>query len=635
MKLLDQARKLPPGMLLRKTAGHWARRVRTWAVARTDARRGTFLQGERAFVPLPFERVHPTAEEAPLLLALAARYAAHEFDLLGSGWKRVPAPPVGTEALPEGCRVEAMRIREMIAAPYEPIDWHLDFKSGHRWSESLWHANVPYGHLPGVDVKVPWELARLQHAPVLALAARVANPEEAQRWRTEAVNQMLDFVAANPPRFGVNWRTAMDVGIRAANIALTVDLLLQDRIDGPWVGLLARSVEEHALHIRANLEWSPHARGNHYLANIAGVAWCASHLEASDEAREWASWATKELEVETSRQFHQDGSNFEASVCYHRLSAEIVAWTLACLSARARPIPGLELQRVRTRLPAMASFTQWATKPGGAVVQIGDNDSGRFFKLPGEFDGTQEQPLHHREMLDVLSALGGGSAKTLAGRIAGALASFEGRLPEASPMKSFGLGDAPGRVTEEVSVELDFGEGCWDGLETAAFPDFGLYLWRSHRVWMAVRCGTVGQGGIGGHAHNDALHLELSVDGSAWIADPGTGVYTPDPAVRNRYRSATAHYVPAVGGREPASLSQGLFRLPDCGARCHRFGVEGFEGSHEGFGPRIWRTLELTPRGLKIRDVWEGGRPSPIVPVSADKPWRPIAFSPGYGRFEE
>ena len=39
----------------------------------------------------------------------------------------------------------------LVDAGYVPIDWHLDFKSGYRWSESTWYADVPYGHLPGVE----------------------------------------------------------------------------------------------------------------------------------------------------------------------------------------------------------------------------------------------------------------------------------------------------------------------------------------------------------------------------------------------------------------------------------------------------------------------------------------------------
>ncbi len=669
------ARLLPIGVLARKVGGRLVSRVLTWGRARGDARNGTYLAGERVFVALQLPRVEPTEAEVTLLLALAQRYAAHEFDLLGSGWVRVPSPPschglpgrASTRGLPPGCRAESARIRSYIEGPYEPIDWHLDFKSGYRWSERTWYLHVPYGHLPGVDVKVPWELARLQHVPVLLLAARVAEPGEGAQWRSEAVNQMLDFVAANPPRFGVNWRTAMDVGIRAANMALAMDLLAQDSVEGPWLGVLARSLEEHARHIVDNLEWSPTARGNHYLANIAGLAWCAAHLEASPRTDGWLAWATRELEVESGRQFLPDGSNFEASVCYHRLSAEIVAWTFACLIAlpegrrqasdpnlfpagppvRATPVSGV--RRLQSRLAAMAEFTKWATKPGGRVAQIGDNDNGRFFRLPGEFEGIQEQPLRHDETVDVLGALCGRAPNTLAGKLARGMAGVADELEAPRPMASFGV--TPPTPPRGAEASWTLGEGCWDGLEIAAFPDFGVFVWRSKRVWMAVRCGSVGQDGIGGHAHNDALHLELVVDGEEWIADPGTGVYTPDPELRNAYRSAAAHFVPRpqilgaeseVGSRsqdgrttmdvrEPASLSQGLFRLPDCGARCHRFGPEGFVGSHDGFGARMWRTLDVLPDGLRIRDVWEGGAIAPIPDVGPGRPWASIPFSSGYG----
>lgn len=289
---------------------------------------------------------------------------------------------------------------------------------------------------------------------------------------------------------------------------------------------------------------------------------------------------------------------------------------------------------LRSRFAAMALFTGWATKRDGRVAQIGDNDSGRFFRLPGEFEGLEEQPLCHRETLDVLRALCGHSGETVAGRLAEGLGRLAGGVSDAVPMPSFGV--APELPGGGARAEWHLGPGCWEGLETAAFPDFGLFVWRSPRVWMAVRCGPVGQGGIGGHAHNDALHLELTVDGVDWIADPGTGVYTPDPRLRNAYRSAAAHFVPRPAGKqsEPAPLSAGLFRLADCGARCHRFGPEGFVGSHDGYGARMWRVLELAPDGLVVRDVWEGGDVAPIPHVDAEHPWHPIAFSPGYGRFD-
>jgi len=175
------------------------------------------------------------------------------------------------------------------------------------------------------------------------------------------------------------------------------------------------------------------------------------------------------------------------------------------------------------------------------------------------------------------------------------------------------------------------------GLRTGAFPDFGLFIWRSDRLFLAVRCGPVGQRGNGGHAHNDQLHVELTIDGEDWTRDPGAGVYTPLPEVRNCYRSITAHFTQAVDGREPSSLGLGLFTLPDTTkARCLRFGPEGFLGQHLGYGIPVIREISVQPQAVLIRD-WTGARQrcrSHLVTGPAEITFPPIAFSDGYGSFD-
>jgi len=42
---------------------------------------------------------------------------------------------------------------------------------GYRWSERLWNKDVKYGSAAGADIKIPWELGRMQHLTVLAYAA--------------------------------------------------------------------------------------------------------------------------------------------------------------------------------------------------------------------------------------------------------------------------------------------------------------------------------------------------------------------------------------------------------------------------------------------------------------------------------
>jgi hypothetical protein len=174
------------------------------------------------------------------------------------------------------------------------------------------------------------------------------------------------------------------------------------------------------------------------------------------------------------------------------------------------------------------------------------------------------------------------------------------------------------------------------GLSLRVFPDFGVYVYRSNRLYLAVRCGPNGQKGNGGHAHNDQLSLVLWVDGEEWISDPGTYLYTPLPSRRNEYRSVRAHFAPqAADGREPGRLDLGLFRLGDeAQARCLYFGPEGFAGTHTGFGTPVYRVVELAGSCIVIDDFGEGGLPlrAPCFdPSRSPRNVEAPPLSPAYG----
>ncbi len=381
------------------------------------------------------------APHAETLRILARRALAHEFDLLGSGpvvvrhgmrcrgltqYRFPPGPEV--RAAREGAWLDSLvnqanlresrRIGSLIDEAYTPIDWQIDFKSGFRWSAQTWYRDVAvYGNPPGADIKLPWELARCQHLPQLALAYSIAREDDsrsAQAWAREFRNQILDFVAANPPRYGVNWACTMDVAIRAASWVVAYDLFRAAgaSFDSEFDVLIARSVREHAQHVATNLEWNAGLRGNHYLGDICGLLFAAAYLPSDDGADAWLALALQELLREIGSQFHQEGSNVEASTSYHRLSGEMVVYSLALAlglaperlaglrQARRRSFPnGVALdgppplseesivlpEGVGERIARMAEFTRDITLPTGLIVQVGDNDSGRFLKLPGTY----------------------------------------------------------------------------------------------------------------------------------------------------------------------------------------------------------------------------------------------------------
>ncbi len=601
-----------------------------------------------------------------LMARMAKRHLGHRFDLLGSGWVRVrygmacsgfgshvyPPGPQSPPSPTPGNKVRAAAIRAMIGAGYEPIDWHLDFKSGYRWPDRLPSGAIRYGHEPGADIKVPWELARLQHLPGLALAFILAGHgdadfEEPEVYEQEFRNQSLDFMAANPPGFGVNWVCPMDVAIRAANLCLALGLFRRHgaRFDHDFLAEMAASLTAHGRHIRTHLEWHPKHRANHYLTHICGLLFIAATLPNSPETEAWLTFSKDQLIPEVERQFTPDGANFEASTCYHRLSAEMAVYATALvLGLGETPFPPWYFER----LERMAEFTLHVTKPDGQVVQIGDNDSGRFFNLcPAD-----EDDLDHTSLIaavaglfprpDFLDFAGDGMALEtgLIRALAGGTPCKGTAEPLAAERRSISETDmeAPsgGR---EIAIDLPDGT-VFEGVNACAYPDFGLYIWRGPRFFLSVRCGPVGQNGNGGHGHNDQLAMELQIDGEDWAADPGSYVYTADPKTRDAYRSVLAHTAPRRGTQEPARLDLGLFRLEDrAKARCLGFDKTAFHGLHTGFGTPVHRTVTLEQGRIVIRDAFEGENQQKPERITVSRPEDlreafalTVPFSPGYGK---
>jgi len=682
---------------------------------------------------------------AAQIAAIAKQWLGHRFDLLGSGWVHVTygmqcrglegrcyasGPPVIPDRNGQwlerrilGPNVpESRRVWSLIQPQHVPIDWQLDFKSGYRWSEQTWYRDVRKGHLPGVDIKVPWELARMQHLPQLALAHAVSardvqHGQDLDVYAAEFRNEILDFIATNPPRWGVNWASTMDVAIRIANWLVAHDILRSHgaQFDSEFRAVFIRSVYEHGCHIAANLEWTRELHGNHYLANIVGLLFVAAYLPRCPETDAWLAFAVQELVSEVNHQFTPDGASFEASTSYHRLSAEMVVYATALTlalppdkqqalaaydhalkrgtpvlrpaplpfysppgGAGAVPFPAWYFER----LERMAEFTMHVTKPGGRVPQIGDNDSGRFLKLQPVFIKTttadarrrytnltayvglpddeiywDEDDLDHRHLVAALNGLfdradfraGSSDKEGTADAIrclAGGRSFHSGvvaREPPAAERTRIGsasalsdIGDAFARAPENQGQAISIpapGRDLREALKTYGYPDFGVFLFRSPRLYLAVRCGSIGQNGIGGHAHNDQLSLELSLDGVDLIADPGTYLYTPLPERRNAYRSSRAHFGPQLEGHEPGRLDLGLFQLGTEGqAECLYFGEEGFAGVWRGKKRAGHCTVQLGAKSIEARYVAHGCR---LVRPGAPT-WNEILpslpFSPGYGK---
>jgi hypothetical protein len=710
--LLRRAVTLPPHRVVARAAGLVRRHALDLWQRRRDRAHPTYSPPVRS---VPWRnRVTLNAADIPAglhepLRLIGDAYRRHRFDLLGSGPTEVrygmacrgfagrKYPPRPTLAVDRDGAWLAGEIntanlaatqslwRRIDDPGYEPIDWQLDFRSGYRWRADAHFSELSIPVDIGADIKVPWELGRLQHLPQLASCAILAQFgtagfAPAADYVGELRCQLLDFLALNPPRFGVNWKCPMDVAIRAANMLMAVDLLVGAKLDPgqELIDIVLASARDHAVHIVDHLEWSETSRGNHYLANLVGLLWAAVYLPSDPWTDALLAFATAELLHEGDRQFGDDGGNLEGSTNYHRLSAELVLFGVALLvglsasdlaridNARADvlrvPSPwrgplrrhdcgGLTIvpPQLTEKLYRAAALMRSATRPDGQAIQVGDTDSGRLFKLTpaGGIEQTAdgrsfcEDTLDHRlTAIAIAQSFDGvGDTPTVDSVVLRGLAAGRSfpRPAEAvvAAVTNHGELDAVVAVIASLPAAchrrrfVAFAEPLApEAWRRAAFPSFGLYVFKTDRCFVAFRCAPRPPPHAPlGHGHDDNLAVEY-VLGDAARVDPGTFCYTPSRALRDLYRGADAHDVVRTVDWDVAPPGTALFGLDHAAwAQCIAWqptGVAGEIVAPRG-GGRLMRALRFTKTGLEI---WDGvDPPDRLRPVAPQ-----IDVAAGYGK---
>ncbi len=441
--------------------------------------------------------LHICPESGTHIVQAADRICEHSFDLLGSGVVKLGWP----------------------------IDWHSDFKTGHRWNPGQYHAEIrPASYPGGYDLKVPWELSRCQHFPWLGQAYWLTGNEKYTR---EFRAEVEDWIQQNTPDYGVNWACSMDIAIRAVNWLWGYAFFQSSPVlDDGFRFAFYKSLLSHGRHIKGNLERTATFTGNHYLADIVGLIYLGILLPELKEAQSWRDFGLKELEREMFKQVYPDGGNYEASTSYHRLVTEL--FLSATLLARLNGHNFSEAYM--RRLEAMLEFILQITKPDGTVPIVGDQDNGRLHRLK-----VWEIPA--REWKDFRSLLAIGCVlfnKPEWGKAAGD--QWEDAIWFYGS-KAFGAFQHSSQLPRPK-------------MESKGFKDSGIYIMRAEDIFVAVDAGPIGQDGKGGHAHNDSLSLELFASGQTWIQDPGTYVYTADYQARNLFRSTAFHNTFSMPGYE-------------------------------------------------------------------------------------
>lgn len=417
-----------------------------------------------------YDQKYPGSSDA--ILAAAERAMVHEIDLLGTG-----PVQLGQE-----------------------IDWLQDFKTGDRWPQQFCRSIDYVNRGRASDVKVPWELSRLQWLLPVGQAYVLSGGDE--RYAEEARAILSNWIAANPYAYTVNWCVAMESALR---IQSWIWLFHVFAGSAAWADPLFRerflvTLYLHGAFTNVHIERSS-INGNHLTADAAGLVFAGLFFSGIGQADRWAEEGWKTLEEEILKQVHPDGVDFEASVPYHRLVAELFV-----LPARYRKLLGESIAPDYSELlRKMAQFTLAYSRPDGTSPVWGDADDGRALPL-----GTQLLSDH----------------RYLVGLI-GDTVDDHHLLENASACDEL--------AWHGIAVDGNH------AMTSAAFRDGGFYILANAENHVFIDCGPVGLAGLGGHGHNDTLSFEAWLAGVPLIVDSGSFVYTADFAARNRFRSTAAH----------------------------------------------------------------------------------------------
>src|SRR5437588_1881505 len=389
----------------------------------------------------------------------------------------------------------------------EEIRWNRDPLSTFDWPPD-YHADINLIRNDGSDARVVWELHRLSHLITLGRADAITNDEKlsGQFWQ-----QIESWRAQNPVACGVNWNCAMEVALRAMNLLAAFALFLRSpQMNEVALKNLLKMLDQHGAHIQRNLEFSHIATSNHYLADVAGLLWIGVMLPELAAAQYWREFGLRELLHEMDQQVLADGADYEASTGYHRLKLELFLYSFVLCH-----LNGIDIaEKYWSNLRRMIEYVRAYLRPDGRAPLIGDSDSGQVF------------PLMHRRGDDHAYVLALGAAV------------FQGphfKIEDSRP---------PGELLWILGAQ---GLSDYEALPAGecplsqAFPDAGTYILRHDDLYLLFNASGSGVNGRGSHGHNDALSVEVSACGSAFIVDPGSYVYTADLRERHRFRSTAYH----------------------------------------------------------------------------------------------
>jgi Heparinase II/III-like protein/Heparinase II/III N-terminus len=373
------------------------------------------------------------------------------------------------------------------------------------------------------NVKQVWEISRLQHLTVLAMAWFLSHNDEYAR---RVADQLDSWWRENPFLSGVHWTSGIEVGIRLISFTWIRRLLdewpeVADHFENNK--LAALQIWWHQLYLAAFRSRGSSAN-NHVIAEAAGLLVASSAFPWFAESDRWRRAAARILERELIRNTFPSGIGRELATDYQCFVAELGLLAAVEAEAAGHPLSPEVWQRLCAMVDSGAALLDERLRP----PRQGDSDEGRALLLDAP------QPNRWPSLLSLGAALFGrlnwwppvpaDAASSIISAMPGAAHHIEDR-PKSRPWRFADAGTTVLRTTNN----------------------------REPEIWCRCDGGPHGYLSIAAHAHADALSVELRYGGVDILADPGTYCYHGEPEWRSYFRSTIAHNTVELAGTSQSS----------------------------------------------------------------------------------